>query len=319
MFRFAAVIPLALLSLVANANANEPCPALSAEPYCVAGAHAWLYGVDSEQTRILAGDLEQNAVLFQRYFGRPAPRLAIMLGDTEGPDDGTRQYLLDQGADIVMAWPDADAFASMRNAGGSQEDPAARLLASQPGLQQAIWRNVTRHELGHVAFNHAFWPGVATGRGHGHSRSPDWLNEMAAMLLEPDASADHRRRYMKTAVANAATVPLPTLSQLLAMPNPARPKNEQAPSSKGVSLVYRSNENAEERAASTLYYAQLQALADFLLASSNGPDVFGSLAGSIASGASIEQWLRTDAPRFGFPADLDALGRAWNAWLGSER
>lgn len=317
MFRFAAVLPLALLSLVADAN--EPCPTLPAEPYCVPGAHAWLYGADSEQTRILAGDLEQNAALFQRYFGRPAPRLAIILGDTEGPDDGTRQRLLDRGADTVMAWPDADAFASLRNAGGSQEDPASRLLASQPGLQQAIWRNVTRHELGHVAFNRAFWPAEATGRGHGHSRSPDWLNEMAAMLLEPDASADHRRRYMKTAVANAATAPLPTLRQLLAMPNPARPKNEQAPSNKGVSLVYRSNENAEERATSALYYAQLQALADFLLASSNRPDVFGSLAGSIASGASIEQWLRSDATRFGLPADLEALDRAWSAWLGSDR
>ena len=318
MLRSVAVLPLVVLSFVAQAN-NPPCPPLPAAPYCVPGTHAWLYGADAEQTRILAGDLEQNAILFQRYFGRPIPRLAIILGDAESLDDATRQHLLDQGADAVMAWPDADAFSSMRASSENQDDPASRLLASQPGLQQAIWRNVTRHELGHVAFNLAYWPGVAAGRGHGHSRSPDWLNEMVAMLLEPDASADHRRRYMATAVAEATTTPLPTLRQLLAMQNPARPKNEKAPSEKGVSLVYRSNEDAGERAASTLYYAQLQALADFLLATSRSPDVFGSLAGSIASGRSMEEWLRADAAAFGLPADFDALDQAWTAWLSTER
>lgn len=308
------------VTLATAAQAAGQCPPLPDIAHCVATPHAWVYGRNAAQVQILAEDLTRNGEAFQRHFGRSAPRLAVLLDHADTPSDALQRPLRAQGAALVFDWPSAESFNATRMANADANDAGSRLLAAQPALAQTIWRSVSRHELGHLVFNLAYWPDYVRQPGHGHAGSPDWLNEMAAMLLEPDTLASHRRRQLQSYLADPAN-PLPELTQFLAMSNPSRPPAGQAaPKQKGVAVVMRTGDTSPDQAAGAQYYAQVQGWADFLAASSKNhrPGVFGSLAASIASGASFEQWLRAHGRDYGLPDTVQALDAAWQAWLDQQ-
>ena len=315
-FAFCALFPLAVSA------AESPCPrpagldALS----CVASTHAWVYADDVADARLLAEDLDASAAQFQRHFQRSPPQLAVVLGPPERTlADADKNALNVQGAALAFTWPGLSAHADMARTGMQADGPAARALAAHPQLQQTIWRNVTRHELGHVVFTLGFWPGTTTPRGHGHAASPDWLNEMAAMLQEPETAADHRRRMLSEHLLQPDTQALPTLDQLLSMRNPARPPDDQpAPSRSGVALVYRGDAPRPGQQASALYYAQVQGLADYLQ-DAEAEGTIASLATAIADGRSFKDWLANSGPAQGLPATMEALETDWRAWLSRPR
>lgn len=311
----AALVPFLLL-LAGNAQADADCRPLPGLEQCAAGAHGWVYGRDAGQVRLLAGDLAASAATFARHFARPPLRLAVLLdapGDI-GADDRAR--LLAAGAAQVIDWPGMQAFQAARQSAVAADDPGSRLLAANPAIVQAIWRNLTRHELGHVVFNLTYWPDLGRTSGHGHARNPDWLNEAAAMLLEADELVAQRRRMLRGMRADPAH-PLPGLADFLAMANPARPDRQAAPATQGIRLVYRSPAEAGDAAAGARYYAQVQGWADFLVQATAAarPGVLGSLSGRIASGGRFDDWLADTGPAFGLPDNLPALERQWRGWL----
>lgn len=305
-----------LLLLAGNARADAGCPPLPGLDHCAAGTHGWVYGRDAGQVRTLAGDLAASAAAFVRHFARPPLRLAVLLDAPEdiGADDRAR--LLAAGAARVVDWPGLQAFQAARQSAVAADDPGSRLLDANPVIAQAIWRNLTRHELGHVAFNLTYWPDLGRTSGHGHARSPDWLNEAAAMLLEADELVAQRRRMLRGMRADPAH-PLPGLAGFLAMANPARPDAHAAPAAKGVSLVYRSPAAAGDPATGARYYAQVQGWADFLVqtTAATRAGVLGSISARIAAGGGFEAWLADTGPAFGLPDNLPALERQWRAWL----
>ncbi|WPU55290.1 hypothetical protein SQW19_13200 [Stenotrophomonas acidaminiphila] len=309
------LVPLLLL-LAGAARADTGCPPLPGLDYCAAGAHGWVYGPDAAQVRLLGDDLAASAAAFERLFARAPLRLAVLLDAPEGIAADARARLAAAGAVQVLDWPGMQAFQAAREATQPADDPGRRLLAANPAIGQAIWRNLTRHELGHVRFNLTYWPDLGRTAGHGHARSPDWLNEAAAMVLEADDLAAHRRRLLHGMGADPAQ-PLPALADFLAMANPARPRDQAAPAAKGVSLVYRSPAEAGDAAAGARYYALVQGWADFLVqaTAATRAGVLGSISTRIAAGGSFEDWLADTGPGFGLPATLPALDRQWQAWL----
>ncbi len=318
MSRPLSLFPLLMpvLLLAGAARAGTDCPPLPGLAHCVAGGHGWVHGRDAAQVRLLADDLAASAQSFERHFGRPAAKLAVLLDapDSLGADDRAR--LIAAGAVQVVDWPGQQAFQAARQSAMAADDPGSRLLAANPMIAQAIWRNLTRHELGHVVFNLAYWPDLGRTAGHGHARSPDWLNEAAAMVQEADELVAQRRRLLRGMLADPAQ-PLPGLARFLSMPNPARPDGQAAPAAKGVSLVYRSPAEAGDPAIGARYYAQVQGWADFLVAATAAtrPGVLGSISERIAAGGSFDDWLADSGPSFGLPDTLPALERTWQAWL----
>ncbi|KQN96581.1 hypothetical protein ASF01_14585 [Stenotrophomonas sp. Leaf70] len=312
----APVLASFLLLLAGNARAEADCPPLPGLDRCAAGAHGWVYGRDADQVRMLAGDLAASAAAFEHHFARPPLRLAVLLDAPDGIGADDRARLLAAGAVQVIDWPGMQAFQAARQSAVAADDPGSRLLAANPAIGQAIWRNLTRHELGHVVFNLAYWPDLGRTSGHGHARSPDWLNEAAAMTLEADELVAQRRRMLRGLRADPAH-PLPDLAVFLAMANPARPDGQAAPATKGVSLVYRSPAEAGDPATGARYYAQVQGWADFLdqATAAVRPGVLGSISGRIAAGGRFDDWLADTGPSFGLPDTLPALEQQWRAWL----
>lgn len=306
-----------LLLLAGAARADTGCPPLPGLDHCVAGAHGWVYGADAAQVRMLGGDMAASAEAFERHFARAPLRLAVLLDAPQGRIGAdARGRLLAAGAAEVVDWPGMQAFQAARESTRPADDPGRRLLAANPAIGQAIWRNLTRHELGHVLFNLAYWPDLGRTSGHGHARSPDWLNEAAAMVLEADELVAQRRRLLRGMGADPAQ-PLPALAEFLAMANPARPVGQAAPAARGVSLVYRSPAESGDAAAGARYYAQVQGWADFLVqaTAATRAGVLGSISERIAAGDSFEDWLGDTGPAFGLPGTLPALDRQWQAWL----
>lgn len=312
------LIPLLapLLLLAGAARAGADCPPLPGLAYCVAGGHGWVYGRDAAQVRMLAGDLAASAVAFEQAFARQPLKLAVLLDAPDGISTGDRGRLIAAGAAQVVDWPGMQAFLSARQSAMPADDPGSRLLAANPVIGQSIWRNLTRHELGHVVFNLAYWPDLGRMPGHGHVRSPDWLNEAAAMLLEADDLVAQRRRLLRGMLADPGQ-PLPDLAGFLAMANPARPDGQAAPAAKGVSLIYRSPAEAGDPAVGARYYAHVQGWADFLVQATTHarPGVLGSISQRIAAGGRFDDWLADTGPAFGLPDNLPALERQWWAWL----
>lgn len=305
-----------LLLLAGNARADAGCPPLPGLDHCATGAHGWVYGRDAGQVRMLGGDLAASAAAFEHHFARPPLRLAVLLDAPEGIGADDRARLVAVGAVQVIDWPGMQAFQTARQSAVAADDPGSRLLAANPTIAQAIWRNLTRHELGHVVFNLAYWPDLGTTSGHGHARSPDWLNEAAAMVLEADELVAQRRRMLRGMQADPAH-PLPDLASFLAMANPARPDGQAAPAAKGVSLFYRSPAAAGDPATGARYYAQVQGWADFLVqtTAATRAGVLGSISARIAAGSRFDAWLADTGPAFDLPDTLPALEQQWRAWL----
>lgn len=311
---------LAAASMQAAATAQDVCPALAGQPgkTCIATAQGWFYARDRREAEVLSEDAAANAAAFARHFGMQAPRLAIVLTDSgETLEDEDKRQLQALGAAAALPWPTNAAHAAMLGDGLRKAGMPDAAIAGHPLMNPDMRRPVTRHELGHVLFTRAFFPDARPLRGHSNSNLPDWLNEMAAMLLEPDSAADHRRRMLRELVADPARASLILpLDAYFASENPAKPPPDQKVDAKGVSLVFRAGNDAPAtQAVRGAWYAQTQAFADFLQDASGKPEVFADLTRAIARGGTVGTWLASSGKANHLPSGMQELQDTWDAWL----
>lgn len=312
-----------LLPFLAQATLAS-CPTLAGHPgnSCIATEQGWFYARDRAEAATFAEDIAANAAAFERFFGIRPPRLAVLLADEgETLDDAGKRTLMEAGAEVAIPWPTDAAHAAMVGEGLRKSGLAESAIARHPLLNGVMRRPVTRHELGHVMFTRAFFPGAEPVRGHSSGNLPDWLNEMAAMLLEPEAAASHRRRLLRELLGDpgrrASILPL---NAYFRSENPAKPPAGQAVATKGVSLVFRAgNDGKAQQEARSAWYAQTQAFADFLLAESGDPGIFGDLARSLSQGRDVGDWLDSTPHAGRLPRDLGGLQARWENWLQRSR
>ena len=187
------------LCLAPQAFASD-CPALPGTSLqCVATEHGWFYAQDVAAANKFAAAAADDAAKFPRYFGRPAPRGAVV---SMAVSEEARAVLKAAGARWIMPFPPPQ----------------------KPYRDEAEAGNILRHEIGHKLYGAVFESEAVANRAGaaGSSRTlSDWTNEAAALLMESEAGAARYRGWLaKALAAKDAEGQLKPLADFLAAGHP---------------------------------------------------------------------------------------------------
>lgn len=342
------MLPLLLTLSLSGPWLAQPSPcdrAIAAAPQgavCVVSGHGVALAKDRTNAEALAAHARAGEARFQTYFGQGIAPYAVT--STSPLTDAA--VLRDAGFVHVLPWPDPETFEQATRQGVER---AARQFAASQGLDAAQTAQIVEralansradggkaaldagmvpHELGHVWFTRAFWPtagDVDQATSHYGGPGPDWLDELAAILLEDEPTTARRRDQMQ-ALLRGEVVPaigpvagretLLDLKRFLTREHPAlgRALTERPdmPAGGGIALVYTPaggglSAIVEER----LFYIQARGFADFLIEKTGRPTVFADIAQALAGGESFEAWLSGEGAALGLPPTLDGLDALW--------
>jgi hypothetical protein len=305
----------------------------------------------AEQLLALA---EQGRERFERSFNQPAARFAIVEIAEDALSQQKRSALKTMGFEVVLPWLSSNAHKqqveqSVRQAVEAQlagkslgEDihrstieAALAQARSQMTDEAAKQRDATAipHELGHMWFINSYWPSGNAGlAAHYGGPGPDWLDEMAAVIVEPDASKDRRRalfwdRYGKIASAavakEAATDPLLNLTEYFETAHPAseaaqRLAGETGKLKEGATVVRVLTGDAAQQFGGDgiRFYLQSLLLSDYLVEATGNPSIFNDIAQRIAKGETLDGWLKRYGRKNGLATNVTQLETDWETWLG---
>lgn len=314
------------------------CPTLPEMPplQCAPTAQGWFYAGTPDAAAQLADDALAVATDFERYFGRAAPRGAVIAAGTAQAIPASAAAALEAtGIVWQLPWLDAaERRALQRNTverqlraqrpDASDAEIRATAEAALPARSDAdanaADRSALRHEIGHMLLMRAFWPSrpaAPSASPHYGGPGPDWLDELAAVLMESEAMADSRRTLLHSSAASQHLQPLPaffTQQHPMAAQLPAL----QAQAQPGANVRVISGETAQRMSADARwFYAQARGVADFLIERTGDPRVFGSIVASLADGGDMDGWLKTHGPQFGLPSSVADLDADWTLWLAA--
>jgi hypothetical protein len=289
---------------------------------------------------------------FRRHFGRVPPPYAVVLGRITPQ---VRTTLSAAGVRNPLPWFTAaqretrNADAARRTAetiakaqgldGAKQQElisQISRQLSAQVGDREA---GVEPHELGHQWLIDSFWPSAsADSGGHYGGPAPDWLDETAAILTEDERMTNERRdqfRAMYTGRSPMAEGPGPArpvggrpdpLPVFLLKNHPLKGDQELLMAQGGANREPRTIMMVKPSSAGTTgagpdsgaaprFYLQGRAFADFLVDRAGDPAVFAKIAGALAAGRTLDQWLGAEGAALGLGTSTADLERHWTTWL----
>ena len=279
----------------------------------------------TERARQLADFARQGEVRFRRHFSDQVAPYAIYFVDT--PHDADRDALNRQGAAFVLPWRSGEQL--VREAGPALRPIIEKQLEAQ-GIPRQMWNKVVDqyiaklpaelnaragglvpHELGHLWLVHGYWPKATlpVGSKHYGGPAPDWLDELAAVMMEDDQLKAHRRGHLKSALAGTdpkLSKPWP-LAEFLTMTHPNARTGDSTVSS-GIAI-------SQPSPTGLTFYAQAQGFADFVLARSNNDRAFDAIARALAANERFDTWLARDGAKYGLGSTLRELEAHWSAWL----
>lgn len=305
-------------------------------------------------TQFYAGGVQQAAQKFERYFGTQAPQAAVVLGEVL--DQDVRRQLR-QSYPVVLPWltlkdredmiargvraqierarPDleGDALEAV-----VQRSVKASLSASGNGGDENLHEGVFAHELGHLFFIQTYWPSddldVLEMNPADVTRyagpAPDWLDEMAAVLMENDALTNGRVEGLVTANAAADELQgLWPLEEFFTMTHPAfeqarrvieaRQSSAEGRARGGVVMLRSTDlEERDDGRNPAMFYAQSRGFADYMIEKSGDPQVFARIASYIAAGGTMAGWLSENGRSIGVADNITALDQAFKAWISDK-
>ncbi len=347
MMRSATRCSIAIVLLAVSAQAvPKPltCPELPGmvPPHCLAGPEGWFYADSVEAAAQLVDDAREAAERFRHHFAMAAPRGAIVaLGSARLLTPMQIDALHSHGAGWVLPWLALDERQRLleqgvRRAVRAQLGDSADERVVEQAVERALQvrasesddaRGALRHEIGHMLLIRAFWPDAPTrSGGHYGGPGPDWLDEVAAVLMENESLTARRRMQLQSLLdgeqAHAGLLPL---SEFLTASHPlaALAQGIGAPpgDSGGARVTVLGADDDRTRALVELgaaFYVQARALADFLIEQSGSEAVFGEIARWLATEGSIETWLARHGADFGLGSSVAALERQWQHWLAKK-
>ena len=343
--------------LLLLANAPEPAPKLCVGAAAVTGTRACAesdLGIaiadTAERARQLLDYAKVGEAKFRTRFARSATRYAVLESELAPSDSANIAQLRAAGFTTVLPWPSAKAYRaqveqSVRRAVEVQAaalPPEAKEAAIKQGLAQIESQfdpakvtlrdaGAIPHELGHDWYRQAYWPNLPQTRDHYGSPSPDWLDEMAAVLMESDQLFAQRaeqfaERYRKLRAAGASAAPdvLIDLPSYFASEHPAAApvkalldKQGLSPSTvKGTTVRVLAGAEAEKVAGGSLrYYLQAAVVSQYLVERTGDHAVFARIGAAFARGETMAQWLANKEPKGKLPRGLKALQADWLSWL----
>lgn len=313
------------------------CPELGegSPASCASSPQGWFYASTPDAAEELAVAAREASELFRRHFGRPASRGAVVAGGSAGVRPAWRETLSTAGASWALPWLDADDRRRFIE-DGVRKQIAAQLGDADPSLidaavaqalakakpsgrdADATLRGGLRHEIGHLLLIQAFWPDSSGGGSHYGGPGPDWLDEVAAVLMEdPSLTASRRSRLRNLAGDDARGAALLPLADFFVATHPLAGYSERLrPTDGGSTLTVLRGEEAQALSGRGIaFYVQARAVADFLIESGGEADVFGSIAQALSSGRDMDAWLALRGRDYGLPDSVEGLQRQWRSWL----
>ncbi|WP_213979128.1 hypothetical protein [Sphingomonas sp. dw_22] len=286
----------------------------------------------------LASVIDEASDRYAAAFAPPGKPIAVVAGGSLTRDQG--DFLRAHGY-IPFPWISGDqrrtlaagAIRAQIVAQHPELSPEQRDAAVAGALAQrssdpggARERGALAHELGHMWFRDMFdrTPAPASEETRYGSAAPDWIDEMAAILVENDQLTEQRRAALSRYVAGSGTDGLYPLAEYLTMEHPvlraaeARQAVAGTPVQEGGSRVMvLSGADAQKLTGTTTpirFYVQSRGFADFLIERSAEPHIFDTIAKALSRGQGFEDWLRRDGKRHRLPSTLAELNLAWEAW-----
>ncbi len=264
----------------------------------------WLYTANSALAPKMLKAIADAAQTFTRHFGVAPPLVAVFDGASLSAEQ--RNSLTAAGA--VWALP----------------LPVSQMAAQMGGEEQAF--GTLAHEIGHGWFTKALWGGSLGRTGlHYGGDAPDWLDEVAAILLENELLSANRRESLKRSLADSETAKLiRPLSELFTMTHPGL---DPAQMQEIVKRMQEARARGEATSAINLkpdpqsqqkmmaFYAECRGFLDYLFQKQTDPKVLRRITDTLKSGKSIGDWLVAEGSRFGLPDNLQRLQADWDAWL----
>lgn len=306
-----------LLAITGGAGAVAPrCPEIEAPPapVCVATPYGLAYADTEDEANIAAGALRDTGERFALHFGS-APPGALILSTTLDPVVA-REFAKSHGLDYAQVWLPAKAKRrmmerAMRQAGLDRGRIDAGLARTADQDEVTL-----RHEVGHAMYAALYWPDAFGSLEQRYGTpAPDWLDEAVAILMETPASQAH---HLASFIDAARRTTIPDLAEFLEAEHPVR----SAGLARALARGPKSQSGVQMTVASgggfpglETFYGQSLLLGLFLGETSGDPTILAPISAAIANGATFEQWLAQDGPRYRLPATVAGLQAEWDAWL----
>lgn len=310
-------------------------------------------------TAAYAAGIDRAAASFERFFGHTAPQAAVVLGEVADADIRSslleaypvvlpwltvqdREAMVASGvrAQILRQYPDMDEVTLEATV---ERSVKASLKASSPGAgaegghggsADDVHQGVFAHELGHLYFIETFWPdenlNVLDTHAGDVSRyagpGPDWLDEMAAVLMENKALTRGREAGLKTVSESADFGAIWPLDTYFTMGHPAfeqaralieaRQKTAAGRAQGNVVILSREDLNTRDDGRNpAMFYSQSRGFADYMIETTGNEQIFAEVAKHIAEGASMESWLQKFGASHGLAKTVSALDADFQMWL----
>jgi len=287
------------------------------------GASYELYAPTREDIAQAKRELDFASAQFRRHFGAPAPRIAVVMRDTNPPGGYDDSAFRDRGVPLVT-WITDRGWAALHR--GEQPVAAA---GGRPHSESHILPHEACHQFlkafVDARLGRPVEPRPRTRTPHyGHPLMPDWIDEAAAGVCEHPW--EQAQRQARLQADPAGRIPL---AQLFTMANPnsgmfrvAAPPGGRAGGAPSVApgtvvgaMTFGSGVRpAEQMRQSSMFAAQSQSFANFL-AERAGPGALGRLTQAIADGRTMAQALTA----LELPGEITVLERQWLAWLARRR
>ncbi|MGH8082944.1 MAG: hypothetical protein ACREP7_20365 [Lysobacter sp.] len=314
-----------------------PCPTLPGTLvlHCAATEHGWFYAEDEAEAeaQMYAEAARQAAAKFERAFSRKPSFGAVVATDYKQVlPDPVKTALRERGAHWILPWVGTASMSAEIQRQVRQQfkknNPNAGLTAARSAASDLAKRSAlnapgtVQHEIGHKLFAAAFWPAQSfeyDPKRYG-SPAPDWLDEGAAMLMEPAQMTDGRRRMFAQMAAgelkSAPVQPLQTFLNLAhpRMTSPDLPDEIKAGSTENRVSISLSLDSNAAMLSMVGYYAQTRAWIDFL-SDTGQRGTLPAMAEAFAASTTLPDWLARDGARYGLATDLPGLQKQWSQWL----
>ncbi|WP_262693123.1 hypothetical protein [Kordiimonas aquimaris] len=302
-------------------------------------------------TASYADGIEKAAITFERFFGHKAPKAAVVLGEVVDMD--IRRSLTDV-YPVVLPWltiKDREAMVA--------RSVRAQVLRQQPDLEGAaldavversvkaslnansagrnaedMHQGVLAHELGHMFFIRSFWPeetmSMVEVRPSQINRyagpGPDWLDEMAAVLMENRVLTASRTALLGTMSETDDYSDMWDMETYFSMTHPAfeqarrliaaRQNSAEGRARGGVVILSREDVEAGGDGRNPVtFYAQSRGFADYMIEKTGNERIFADIARYIAAGNSMTEWLAAEGQNYGLSKTVDLLEEDFRLWL----
>lgn len=316
---------------------------------CAESPHGVALAVEPQRAAEILSSAEAGVGRFREAFRVAPPRFAVVESDEAALPAKAQDSLRQSGFQTILPWLSAAGYRvqveqSVRRSieqqmSGQSPDRVEQVVQQVLARQGAsvdrarVETSAIPHELGHDWYRQTFWPGAPrSGQQHYGSAGPDWLDEIAAVLMEPTAAVEKRRaqfarRYAEyrrnPRDADETTRLLIDLPHFLQEPHPtsaaARTFLAQSPNNRpttGTSVRVLTGPEAERIAGqSGRFYQQAAVVALYLSERAGNPDVLRRIGAAFGQSKTFEELLASGEGIGGLPRDYTALQADWLEWL----